>query len=114
MSETDGPDDAAASEVDDAAADDGTHEESADASPVSVTVYTRENCSLCVAARETIEETAADLGVAIDLDMVDVDEDPELAAEYGERVPYVLIDGHPAFKYEVDERELRLKLLAAS
>ena len=114
MSETDGPDDATASEVDDAAADDGTHEESADASPVSVTVYTRENCSLCVAARETIEETADDLGVAIDLDMVDVDEDPELAAEYGERVPYVLIDGHPAFKYEVDERQLRLKLLAAS
>jgi len=52
--------------------------------------------------------------VTIDLDMVDVDEDPELAEEYGERVPYVLVDGHPAFKYEIDERELRLKLLAAS
>jgi len=82
--------------------------------PVPVTVYTRENCSLCVAARETIEDVAADLDVAIDLAMVDVDEDPELAEEYGERVPYVLVDGHPAFKYEVDERELRLKLLAAS
>jgi|GEM_PF-130087 glutaredoxin len=81
---------------------------------VPVTVYTRENCSLCVVARETIEETAADLGVTIDLDMVDVDEDPALADEYGERVPYVLIDGHPAFKYEIDERDLRLKLLAAS
>ena len=81
---------------------------------VPVTVYTREDCTLCDAARETVEETAADLGVAIDLDMVDVDEDPALAEEYGERVPYVLVDGHPAFKYEVDERELRLKLLAAS
>ena len=81
---------------------------------VPVTVYTREDCTLCDAARETIEETAAALDVAIDLDMVDVDEDPELAEEYGERVPYVLIDGHPAFKYEVGERELRLKLLAAS
>ncbi|EMA65981.1 glutaredoxin 2 [Halorubrum aidingense JCM 13560] len=81
---------------------------------VPVTVYTREDCSLCVVARETIEETAADLGVAIDLDMVDVDEDPALAEEYGERVPYVLVDGHPAFKYEIDERDLRLKLLAAS
>jgi glutaredoxin len=81
---------------------------------VPVTVYTREDCTLCDAARETIEETAAGLDVAIDLEMVDVDDDPELAAEYGERVPYVLIDGHPAFKYEVDERELRLKLLAAS
>ena len=81
---------------------------------VSVTVYTRENCSLCLVARDTIEETAADLGVSIDLRMVDVDDDPALAAEYGERVPYVLIDGHPSFKYEIDERELRLKLLAAA
>ncbi|GAB7009714.1 glutaredoxin family protein [Halorubrum trueperi] len=84
------------------------------AGAVPVTVYTREDCTLCVAARETIEETAADLDVSIDLDVVDVDEDPALADEYGERVPYVLIDGHPAFKYEVDERELRLKLLAAA
>ncbi|KDS90499.1 thioredoxin [Halorubrum saccharovorum] len=84
------------------------------AETVPVTVYTREDCSLCEVARETIEEVSADLDVAIDLDMVDVDEDPELAEEYGERVPYVLVDGHPAFKYEVDERELRLKLLAAS
>jgi glutaredoxin len=88
--------------------------ESDAASTVPVTVYTREDCTLCDAARETIEETAAGLDVAIDLDMVDVDEDSGLAEEYGERVPYVLIDGHPAFKYEVDERELRLKLLAAS
>ncbi len=82
--------------------------------PVPVTMYTREDCSLCVVARETIESVASGLGVPIDFNLVDVDEDPELAAEYGERVPYVLIDGHPAFKYEVDERELRLKLLAAS
>lgn len=88
--------------------------ESDAASTVPVTVYTREDCTLCDAARETIEETAAGLDVAIDLDMVDVDEDSGLAEEYGERVPYVLIDGHPAFKYEVDERELRLKLLAAT
>ena len=85
-----------------------------EASAIPVTVYTREDCSLCVVARETIESVAADLGVAIELDLVDVDADPELAAEYGERVPYVLVDGHPAFKYEVDERELRLKLLAAA
>jgi len=81
---------------------------------VPVTVYTREDCSLCVAARDTIESVAADLDVAVAIEMVDVDEDPELAEEYGERVPYVLVDGHPAFKYTVEERDLRLKLLAAS
>ncbi|MES3160299.1 MAG: glutaredoxin family protein [Halorubrum sp.] len=87
--------------------------EAAGGDSVPVTVYTREDCSLCVVARETIERVAADLDVAIELDLVDVDTDPELAAKYGERVPYVLIDGHPAFKYEIEERELRLKLLAA-
>lgn len=81
---------------------------------VPVTIYTRENCSLCVAARETVERVAADLDVAVVLDTVDVDADPDLAAEYGDRVPYVLVDGRPAFKYEVDERTLRLKLLSAS
>ncbi|WP_096394389.1 glutaredoxin family protein [Halorubrum trapanicum] len=94
-----------------------TEDDASDDDPatVPVTLYTREDCSLCVVAREAIEEVAADLdGVTVDLDAVDVDTDPELAEEYGERVPYVLVDGHPAFKYEVDERDLRLKLLAAA
>jgi len=81
---------------------------------VPVTIYTREDCSLCVVAHETVERVADDLGVTVDVDLIDVDTDPELVSEYGERVPYVLIDGHPAFKYEVEERELRLKLLAAA
>lgn len=82
---------------------------------VPVTLYTRDDCSLCVVARETIESVAADLdGVTVEIDEVDVDTDPELADEYGERVPYVLVNGNPAFKYEVDERDLRLKLLAAT
>ena len=97
-------------------ADESTAVGEGDAPPtVPVTLYTREDCSLCVVAREAIEAVAADLdGVTVEIDVVDVDTDPELADEYGERVPYVLVDGHPAFKYEVDERELRLKLLAAT
>ena len=78
----------------------------------SVTVYTRENCHLCETAIGTIREVAADEGVALDLDLVDVDTDPDLQAEYGERVPFVLVDGRPAFKYHVDERRLREKLTA--
>ncbi|GAB7091964.1 glutaredoxin family protein [Halorubrum luteum] len=81
---------------------------------VSVTIYTRDGCSLCVDARETVERVADDIGIVVDIEMIDVDTDPGLAAEYGERVPYVLVDGHPSFKYEIDERKLRLKLLSAS
>lgn len=109
-----GEDDSTAAEAGDA---DATRNDVSDDEPatVPVTLYTREDCSLCVVARETIESVAADLdGVAVDLDVVDVDTDPELAEEYGERVPYVLVDGNPAFKYEIEERDLRLKLLAAT
>lgn len=79
-------------------------------SDVSVTVYTREDCHLCEEAIETIERVADGEGVAVALDLVDVDTDPALREDYGERVPYVLVDGSPAFKYHVDERQLREKL----
>ena len=112
MSDTDGGENG--SDTDSRGSGPDTEESSAgDEVTVPVTIYTRENCSLCVVAHETVERVAADLDVEVDIELVDVDTDPELAAEYGERVPYVLIDGHPAFKYEVEERELRLKLLAA-
>ncbi len=81
-------------------------------SEVSVTVYTRENCHLCEEAVETIERVADEEGVELAMELVDVDTDDELRETYGERVPYVLLDGSPAFKYRVDERELRRKLTA--
>ena len=37
-----------------------------------------------------------------------------LRAEYGDRVPYVFVDGWPAFKYEVDAAELRRQLRDAA
>jgi len=76
----------------------------------SVTVYTREDCQLCEEAVETIERVADEEGVAVDIDLVDVDRDPALREQYGDRVPYVLLDGSPAFKYRIDERRLRRKL----
>ena len=76
----------------------------------SVTVYSREDCHLCADALETVREVAASIPHPVELHEVDVDGDPELAATYGERVPYVLIDGHPRFKYRVDEAELRRRL----
>jgi len=79
-------------------------------SEVSVTVYTRENCHLCEEAIDTIERVADDEGVDVAMELVDVDTDEELREEYGERVPYVLLDGTPAFKYRVDEQRLRRKL----
>ena len=76
-------------------------------SGATVTVYTRADCHLCEEAIGTIRRVADD---EVTLDIVDVDDDPALRSAYGERVPYVLIDGRPAFKYRVDEAELRRRL----
>jgi len=77
---------------------------------VQITVYTRENCHLCEEAIDTIERVAASLSRPIDLETVDVDADPDLREQYGERVPYVTVDGRPRFKYRVDPDALRSML----
>lgn len=76
----------------------------------TVTVYTREECHLCEEAIATIRRVADDVATDVEVELVDVDEDPDLREQYGERVPYVLVDGNPAFKYRVDEAALRSKL----
>lgn len=80
------------------------------ADPVTVTVYSREDCHLCEEAIETIERVAEGVDRRVEISEVDVDDDPELAAAYGERVPYVLVEGRPAFKFRVDSEELERRL----
>ncbi|SNZ05092.1 Glutaredoxin [Natronoarchaeum philippinense] len=75
--------------------------------PVPITVYTRENCHLCDDAVDTLTRIAESEGVDIEIEEVDVDDDPELREKYGERVPYVLVDGSPKFKYRVDPAKAR-------
>ena len=72
---------------------------------VSVTVYTREECSLCETVLDVVERVGAEYDLA--LSVVDVDEDPDLREEYGERVPYVFVEGTPKFKYRVSEDAFR-------
>ncbi len=80
------------------------------ADPITVTVYSREECHLCEEAIGTIERVAREVDRRVEIREIDVDADPELAAEYGERVPYVLVEDRPAFKYRVDSEELRRRL----
>jgi len=77
-----------------------------------IVVYTREDCHLCDEAIGTIERVADAVARPVDLETVDVDADPDLQERYGERVPYVTVDGRPAFKYRVDADDLRATLTA--
>jgi len=81
--------------------------------PIEVRIYARENCHLCEEAKTTIESVAAEIDRPVSIEEIDVDTDETLREEYGERVPYVFVDGWPAFKYEVDAEELRRQLTEA-
>ncbi|WP_029136250.1 glutaredoxin family protein [Nakamurella lactea] len=67
-----------------------------------VTLLTREGCHLCEQARRTVREAAAATGAG--WSETDVDTDPETRAEYGDRVPVVLVDGveHGHFRVDLD------------
>ncbi len=73
-----------------------------------VTVYTRQGCSLCVTAETEAARICDELGVP--WDTMDVDTDPELRAEYGDRVPVVMVDGREHSFWRVDEPRLRAAL----
>ncbi len=77
-----------------------------------VTLLTRAGCGLCTAALAQLQEICAGFGVPVDT--VDVDAaaeyDPGLRAEYGDRLPVVLLDGREHSYFDVDEPRLRADL----
>ncbi len=74
-------------------------------------LLTRSGCHLCEIAAETLARIAGEAGV--EADAVDVDADPELQAEYGDRVPVVLLDGREHSYFSVDVERLRRDLNAS-
>ena len=71
-------------------------------------LLTRAGCHLCEVAAETLTRIAAEAGT--EPEAVDVDGDPELQAEYGDRVPVVLLDGVEHSYFTVDVPRLRRDL----
>lgn len=74
----------------------------------TVTLLTRPGCELCDEARVVIARIGADLGIA--WDERDVTADDADWAEYGDRVPVVLLDGKEHGYWSVDEPRLRRDL----
>jgi hypothetical protein len=73
-----------------------------------VTVMTRQGCHACSLAEADVERICSDLGVPWSAE--DVDQDPELRAEYGDRVPVILIDDVEHGYWKVEEDRLRAAL----
>ncbi|OLT34455.1 glutaredoxin family protein [Rhodococcus sp. BGS-1C] len=80
----------------------------------SVVLLTRAGCHTCVVEFDRLKAVCAEFGLTPT--SVDVDEaartTPDLRAEYGDRVPVVLVDGREHSYWEVDEARLRVDLAA--
>jgi glutaredoxin len=73
-----------------------------------ITLYGRPGCHLCDDARAVIERVCADTGERYV--EVSVDDDPALAARFGEEVPVTFVDGRQHDFWRVDEARLRAAL----
>lgn len=74
----------------------------------SVTVMTRAECRSCTAAIEDVRRICTELGASWSVE--DVDSDAELRAEYGDRVPVILVDDAEHGFWQVEESRLRAAL----
>lgn len=73
-----------------------------------LTLYSRVDCCLCEAMKDTIRQVAAKL--PLDLEEIDVDSAAQLQDQFGDEVPVLFIDGRKAFKYRVTARELERRV----
>ncbi len=76
--------------------------------PPRLQLLVRDGCHLCLIAAETLGRVGAEFGEVVA--EVDVDADPALQAEYGDRVPVVLLDGTEHSYFTVDVERLRRDL----
>ena len=73
-----------------------------------LTLYSRVGCHLCDVMKEQIEKHAGRF--AFTLEVVDIDGDPKLRAEYNWDVPVLFVDGEKIAKYRLDEAMLLRRL----
>jgi glutaredoxin len=80
-----------------------------------VELLTRDGCAICQRVHARLAELSGELG--FDLSTTDVDAaasagNPGPRAEFGDRLPVILLDGREHSYWEVDEDRLRADLAA--
>ena len=73
-----------------------------------LSVYSKPGCHLCEEAIRVLTHLQAQ--TPFTLEEINIQDDPELFAEYGEQIPVVLLNGNVLFEYTVEEDILRQKL----
>ena len=73
-----------------------------------VTIYSRQGCHLCDDALNTLESMREELN--FEIDVINIDIDPELIKLYSDQVPVIHIDGEHHDFYKVDPVRFRSSL----
>ena len=79
-----------------------------------VELLTRDGCGICRRVHDRLAELAAELDFELsstDVDAAAAAGNPDLRAEFGDRLPVVLLDGREHSYWDVDEARLRADLL---
>lgn len=71
---------------------------------VTVTVMSRKTCGSCVRVIAQIEPLVRERNAQFQVE--DVDADPDLAMEFGDRVPVILVNDEEIACWEIDDDEL--------
>lgn len=83
------------------------------ASRPKVQVLTRDGCAICARAYARLAELATELDfdlAATDVDAAAAAGNPGLRAEFGDRLPVILLNGSEHSYWEIDEPRLRADL----
>ncbi len=72
-------------------------------SRIQVTMYSKDNCSLCTKAKQVIEELSEEF--PLDLNEVDIYKDDELLEKYQIMIPVIEIDGNEV-EYGIIHKEV--------
>lgn len=73
------------------------------------TVYTRPECSLCGQLLQELSEMLDPQALGA-LQVVDIEQDPELERRYGRRIPVLLADGEFVCDYRLDRARVEALL----
>ncbi|HEY7817691.1 MAG TPA: glutaredoxin family protein [Vicinamibacteria bacterium] len=80
--------------------------------PVEIELFTRPGCHLCEEMKAALVDAAC--GLEIRLREIDISEDPDLEARYGNDIPVLFVNGSKAFEHRATVEELRKRLRQAS
>ena len=81
----------------------------------TLTLIAKPDCHLCEVAREIVDTVVAELPEdAVEVEELSILDDPELYAQWWEKVPVVVIDGRLHAHWRLDAGRLRAALAEAS